>query len=379
MPGGYGATSSALTRPTACSTATLSRGAKKASRGLVTVTGSTAQTPGGDDRPGAAPVPLDRLHQGHGEVDSPSGVSARVTIATTVSRSAISTGIPRASRSASTALPSAPVPGSTRVSRIGSTPGPSSTTRPGTRASRSRTVATASMTGPSRASPSRSSRARAASMLARMAPDGLVVAVASTAASNRARPIRRLRASTSAPCDQAGRALWALVTRASAPGGERVRRQGGVEPEVGAPRGIDDERDAVPVRHRGQAAHVADRADVGRVADEDGPGVGRLGEGGLEGRGRDTDREPVGGVDLRPEPDRFEAGQHQPEEHRAVQGAGHDDPVARAGRRRAPGPGCRASSRRPRTGRGRLPTAAAARGSASATTPRASFIVSRPA
>ncbi len=54
-------------------------------------------------------------------------------------------------------------------------------------------------------------------MLARMAPDGLVVAVASTAASNRARPMRRVRAKTRAPCDQAGRALWALVTSASAP------------------------------------------------------------------------------------------------------------------------------------------------------------------
>ena len=144
-------------------------------------------------------------------------MSASVTIATTVSRSAISTGIPAASRSVSTALPSAPVPGSTTTSRVGSTPGPDSTTSPGTRASRRRTAATASMTGPSSASPSRSSSARAASMLARIAPDGLVVAVASTPASKRARPIRPLRASTSAPCDHAGSALWALVTSASAP------------------------------------------------------------------------------------------------------------------------------------------------------------------
>ena len=54
-------------------------------------------------------------------------------------------------------------------------------------------------------------------MLARIAPDGLVVAVASMPASNRARLIRRVRASTMAPCENAGSALWALVTTASAP------------------------------------------------------------------------------------------------------------------------------------------------------------------
>ena len=183
--GRYGATSSALTRPTARSTGRLSRAAKNASRGSRTHTGSTAQTP---ELTTARAGPRWRSTDSASATPSPSirgGVSASVTIATTVSRSAISTGIPAPSRSASTALPSAPVPGSTTTSRVGSTAGPSRTTRPGTPANRRRTEATASTTGPSRASPSRSSSALAASMLARMAPDGLVVAVASTAASKR--------------------------------------------------------------------------------------------------------------------------------------------------------------------------------------------------
>ena len=50
-----------------------------------------------------------------------------------MSRSAISTGIPAAIRSASTAWPCAPVPASSTTSLVGSTPGPSSTPSPGTR------------------------------------------------------------------------------------------------------------------------------------------------------------------------------------------------------------------------------------------------------
>ncbi len=111
-------------------------------------------------------------------------------------------------------------------------------------------------------------------------------------------------------------------------GREGVRRQGRVEPEVGAPRGIHDEGDAVPVGDRGQRAHLTHRADVGRVADEHGAGVGCTGECGLEGCSRDTRGQSVGRVDLGTHPDRVEPGEHEAEEHRAVQGAGHDDPVA---------------------------------------------------
>ena len=42
MPGGYGATSSTVTRPTARLASTVSLGAKNAVRGDMTVTGSTA-------------------------------------------------------------------------------------------------------------------------------------------------------------------------------------------------------------------------------------------------------------------------------------------------------------------------------------------------
>ena len=44
MPGGYGATSSTLTRPTASAARRVSHGAKYAARGDIRVTGSTAYT-----------------------------------------------------------------------------------------------------------------------------------------------------------------------------------------------------------------------------------------------------------------------------------------------------------------------------------------------
>ena len=82
---------------------------------------------------------------------------------------------------------------------------------------RERAARVAAMARPNNSRPSRSSRARDASVLARMAPAGLVVAVASTPASSRAGSIRSVRASTNAAWLQAGSVLWALVTIASAP------------------------------------------------------------------------------------------------------------------------------------------------------------------
>ena len=56
-------------------------------------------------------------------------------------------------------------------------------------------------------------------------------------------------------------------------GRERVGGQRRMEPEVCPPRRVDDEGDAVRVRHRGQGPDVTDGAVVRGVADEDRSGV----------------------------------------------------------------------------------------------------------
>ena len=262
---------------------------------------------------------------------------------------------------------------------MGSTVGPSSTTSPGTRASRARAGGHGLDDRAEQRLASRSSRARAASMLARIAPDGLVVAVASMPASKRARPIRRVRASTMAPCENGGQRLVRAGHEGVGPGRDRVRRQRRVEPEVGAPRRVDDERDAVPVRHRRQARHVTDRADVGRVADEHRSGVRGAGEGRLEGGGGHPDGQAVVGVDLGPHPHRLEPGRARGRAASSGAACGPRRPGRRGGPRRARAPGCRGSSRRPRTGRGRRPRAGRPAPRPRRATPRASFIVSRPA
>ena len=122
--------------------------------------------------------------------------SAIVAIATIVSRSAISTAIPASIRSCSTAWPCAPVPASSTTSLVGSTAGPCSTRSPGTSDSRARAAPTTSSSRADSCSPCRASSTRAASMLAAMVPDGLVVWVASNARSSRSASSRSVRAST---------------------------------------------------------------------------------------------------------------------------------------------------------------------------------------
>ena len=113
------------------------------------------------------------------------------------------------------------------------------------------------------------------------------------------------------------------------PGLEGVWWQPGVEPEVGPPGGVDDERDAVSVGHLRERADVADGAHVRRLADEDTLGVRGGREGLLKRGGRHPERQAVGRVDLWAHPDRLQAGKHEAEQHRAVQGARDDDPVSR--------------------------------------------------
>ena len=124
-------------------------------------------------------------------------------------------------------------------------PGPSTTTRPSTAESRSRASRTAAMASPSRASPSRWRRARAASVLARIAPAGLVVAVASTPASRRAGSSRSVRASTRAAWLHAGNIC--ALTEGRRAQLQRVPGQVGVETEVRGPGRVHDERYVVGV------------------------------------------------------------------------------------------------------------------------------------
>src|SRR5215472_13821013 len=135
IPGGYGATSSALILPTAAPATTVSLAAKNASRGAIAISGDTDHAGDGSGRRGtprrrsmmATSAAMNRATE--------SSLSASVMIGTIMSRSPSSTGIPAAIRSASTAYPSAPAPASSTTSLAGSTPGPSSTATPGTSAS----------------------------------------------------------------------------------------------------------------------------------------------------------------------------------------------------------------------------------------------------
>ena len=117
----------------------------------------------------------------------------------------------------------------------------------------------------------------------------------------------------------------------------RMRGQVGVEAEVGRPGGVDDEWDAVVMRGVREPSHVTDGADVGGIADENGSGVRVFGEGSGDGCGRDTEWQAGRGVDLGADPDRGEPGEDQAEQHRAVQGAADDDPIAVAGYRQGEG------------------------------------------
>ena len=82
------------------------------------------------------------------------------------------------------------------------------------------------------------------------------------------------------------------------------------------------------MRHLGQPRDVADRPDVGRVADEDGDCVRCPAEAVLH-RGRThTDRKAGRCVEVRPEPDRLEPSEDETEEHRTVERAPDEDPVA---------------------------------------------------
>jgi hypothetical protein len=117
------------------------------------------------------------------------------------------------------------------------------------------------------------------------------------------------------------------------PGLERVGWQPGVEAEVRSPGGVDRQRYAVAVGHLGQSRDVANGADVRRIADQHGAHVELVPERAVHRLGRDTERKSGRDVHLGTDPHRCQAGQHQPEQHGAVQGAADDHAVAVAAER----------------------------------------------
>ena len=280
-------------------------------------------------------------------------------------------------------MPSAPVPPSTRVSFSGSTPGPSRTTRPvDLRATGSRAAATASdrlaeerLTVTARAALGRRRCSRGSR------PAGLVVCVASTPASSRAGSMRSVRARTSAAWLHAGSVLWALTTIASAPSCRACRGSAGWKPKCAAQAASTTKRDPVRMRDFGQPGDVADRPDVGGVGHEHRPGVGgrreRLGHGATAPR-RAAGRSPGPPRDA-PTPAAARRGPGRA----ASTGAGSGPP--RPGRRLrprpgpGPAPGCAWVAPPTEKRHTSAPHSRAARDSASASTPRESFIVSSPA
>ncbi len=111
-------------------------------------------------------------------------------------------------------------------------------------------------------------------------------------------------------------------------GRQRVRGQCGMEAEVRGPGLVHQQRCAGVVRRVGQAGHVGPGPGVARLHGEHGT---RRGVGGERSADR-VDRQPAGQpghrVDGRRDPDRAQPGEHEPEQQRAVHGAGDDDLVA---------------------------------------------------
>ena len=110
IPGGYGATTSADTRPTASLAETVRWGAKKASRGDITTRGSTVQEIDGRTFRGAARWRSIEATSAVAKRSTVCWSSLIVMIGITVSRSANSIGVPAARRSSSSARPLVPVP-----------------------------------------------------------------------------------------------------------------------------------------------------------------------------------------------------------------------------------------------------------------------------
>ena len=208
----------------------------------------------------------------------PASPSARVTIGTRRSRSAISSVKPLAARSRSTAIPSRAGAGEQdrELGVVEASPpnvAESGATTPGTSRRTPRARRTRSSRAPASASPRTAISACTASTLARIAPDGEVVAVASMARSSRSGASRSVRASTTAPWFRAGKVLCALVTTASAPAANGCGGRSGWLPRW-APHAASTSSGTPAARvTSAQGTDVRAGPDVRRAGDEHGPGV----------------------------------------------------------------------------------------------------------
>ena len=90
-----------------------------------------------------------------------------------------------------------------------------------------------------------------------------------------------------------------------------MRRQVGVEAQVGAPCLVHDERDVGRVRRTRQARDVGARADVAGLHDEDGAGLRMVGEHRSEPLHGQAPGKSGHLVDLGLDPHRGEAGEHE--------------------------------------------------------------------
>ena len=166
-------------------------------------------------------------------------------------------------------------------------------------------------------------------MLARIAPAGLVVWVASTARSRRSASSRSVRASTRAAWENAGRVLWALVTSASAPCASACLGRSGWKPKCPAHAASTTRGTSCSCTPVGDGGEVRTGADVRRVAEEDRARLGVPAQEAGDVVGVGAEREPGVRVQPRAQPDRHQPGEDEAHQQRTVRRPRHDDVVTR--------------------------------------------------
>ena len=131
--------------------------------------------------------------------------------------------------------------------------------------------------------------------------------------------------------------MWVEETDQVGSRGDRVGRQLGMEAQVGAPGLVDDERDPVLMGDAREGGDVGAGAEVGGGDDHGAGGLGRR----RERRRQRLRGEAVGdaqlGVDLGGDEGGPQAGEDHAVDHRGVDVALDDDPVALVGDREAGG------------------------------------------
>ena len=204
-------------------------------------------------------------------------------------------------------------------------------------------------------------------MLARTAPEGLNAVARRTRRTGRVDPFRP--GQDDRPLVERSERLVCADHQASAPAASACGGRSGWKPEVPGPGGVDDERHPVPVGGGRKSAGIPIRPDIPGRSPGRRPPTGRP-RGTGHRVGTDRERSPVRGStegvtqEGRGRPD-------QPEEHRAVQGASDDDPVAGPPHRQAR-PGCRVDPPTEKRATS-APQARAASSSAWSSTPELSF------